>query len=946
MSVIQSFASTDYHAKLWAALLLLRSGDDRLGAISRSIANARVDLNPHQIDAALFALRSPLSRGSILADEVGLGKTVEAGLVLAQKWAEGKRRILIILPATLRKQWLQELAEKFYLPGLVLETRSFNRLRAEGRPNPFDLDDQIVLCSYQFAAARSFEIRRVPWDLVVIDEAHRMRNVYRPSNKTARAIADATISARKLLLTATPLQNSLLELYGLVSVIDDHVFGDLSSFREQFVKSIDEELRDTLLRERLRSICTRTLRKQVLEYIRYTERLPLTQEFFPTDEEQRLYEEVSAYLQRDILAALPAGQRGLITMVLRKLLASSTFAIATTLRRMVDRLEGRLAEAEAAFADYETLDDAEEEWDSLDSDEPVDPEAIREELDELRLYAEHAAAISNNAKGDALLTALGIAFDKAQRLGSSRKAVIFTESRRTQQYLYGLLSRNGYDDRVVTMDGTNSDDSSKRIYNEWIERHHGTDMVTGSRPVDVKAAVIEEFRDRAEILIATEAGAEGINLQFCSLVVNYDLPWNPQRIEQRIGRCHRYGQQHDVVVVNFLNRRNAADQRVFELLSEKFKLFSGVFGASDEVLGALESGVDIEKRISEVYRTCRSTDEIQTAFDALQTELQEQIEVRMASTRQALLDNFDEEVHARLKFHHDQAQAALDHRQRWLLNLAKHELRAEAEFDAGEAAFIYTGDLGNRGGYHLDWRTAEQRGLSFFRPDHPLASAIISRASGRDLPTARLELDLDAYGVSVAALEPLRGRSGWLQVSRLVLQAVEPEEFVVFGGVTNEGEAVSTDAAARLLNLPVSSDPTTTNEEPPNKLKAVVDEAVAQRRFEVERKNMELFDEEVAKLDRWADDLKLGLELEFKEIDRELRDARTEARSAVTLQEKLKGQRRVRDLERLRNKKRRDLFEAQDRIDADRNDLIQKIEKQLVASEEQRLLLQIQWAVV
>ena len=124
-------------------------------------------------------------------------------------------------------------------------------------------------------------------------------------------------------------------------------------------------------------------------------------------------------------------------------------------------------------------------------------------------------------------------------------------------------------------------------------------------------AIVEEFRDRATLMISTEAGAEGINLQFASLVVNYDLPWNPQRIEQRIGRCHRYGQQHDVVVVNFINRRNEADLRVFQLLSEKFQLFDGVFGASDEVLGALESGVDIERRIAQVYQECRSTDEIQ-----------------------------------------------------------------------------------------------------------------------------------------------------------------------------------------------------------------------------------------------------------------------------------------------------------------------------------------------
>src|SRR5438045_819294 len=159
-------------------------------------------------------------------------------------------------------------------------------------------------------------------------------------------------------------------------------------------------------------------------------------------------------------------------------------------------------------------------------------------------------------------------------------------------------------------------------------------MVTGNKAVDLRAALVEHFRDRADILIATEAAAEGVNLQFCALVVNYDLPWNPQRIEQRIGRCHRYGQKHDVVVVNFFNQTNAADQRVFQLLSEKFLLFEGVFGASDEVLGAIESGVDFEKRIADIYQRCRTPEEINASFDELQRELNQQIDEAMTRTRQ------------------------------------------------------------------------------------------------------------------------------------------------------------------------------------------------------------------------------------------------------------------------------------------------------------------------
>src|SRR5699024_3009803 len=198
--------------------------------------------------------------------------------------------------------------------------------------------------------------------------------------------------------------------------------------------------------------------------------------------------------------------------------------------------------------------------------------------------------------------------------------------------------------------GTNTHASSQGIYRAWLTENQGTDRVTGSKPVDRRTALIDHFckDDGADILIATEAAAEGVNLQFCSLVINYDLPWNPQRIEQRIGRCHRYGQKYDVVVINFLNNRNLADRRVLELLTEKFQLFDGVFGASDEVLGRIESGIDFEKRITQIYDTCRQAEEIDDAFNTLQTELEDAIQERMEDAHAKILESFDEHVHDRL----------------------------------------------------------------------------------------------------------------------------------------------------------------------------------------------------------------------------------------------------------------------------------------------------------
>ena len=319
-----------------------------------------------------------------------------------------------------------------------------------------------------------------------------------------------------------------------------------------------------------------------------------------------------------------------MTMILRKLLASSTYAIYGTLTRLIERLEEMLhhqdvkVELDTATLDFDGLDDNLDYWLNDEEEEetrmmvaeenilhPYEIEGVKKELEDLRKFQALAAKIRKNSKAEHLFIALNKGFEELEKLGANKKALLFTESRRTQDFLFELFERNGYKGKVVLFNGSNSDKQSTAIYKAWLEKHKGSSKVTGSATADKRAAIVEYFRDQATIMIATEAAAEGINLQFCSLVVNYDMPWNPQRIEQRIGRCHRYGQKHDVVVINFLNKRNAADVRVYELLNEKFQLFNGVFGASDEVLGSIGNGVDFEKRISQIYNECRTTEEIE-----------------------------------------------------------------------------------------------------------------------------------------------------------------------------------------------------------------------------------------------------------------------------------------------------------------------------------------------
>ncbi|MDQ5987885.1 MAG: RNA polymerase-associated protein RapA [Syntrophus sp. SKADARSKE-3] len=903
---------TDYQAKYIATELTRRFPPDSVEKIAATLVDAQVDMNPHQIDAALFTFRSPLSRGALLADEVGLGKTIEAGLVLSQKWAERKRRILVITPSNLRKQWYQELSEKFFLPCRLLESKSYNNAIKQGSFRPFEAPE-IVICSYQFARSKAEDIQVIPWDLVVIDEAHRLRNVYKPSNVIANVLKLALAGKDKLLLTATPLQNSLLELFGLTSFVDEHIFGDLKSFREQFANLNQDQVFDTL-KARLRPVCHRTLRRQVLPYIKYTKRLPLVQEFTPEESEDRLYHLVSNYLQRDNLQALPASQRTLMTLVLRKLLASSTFAIAGALITLSGRLKARLERAvstafleEELNQDYEALDETAEEWNG-DEPEPTlsgaDRVAIEREIADLDAFTTLAVSIEHNAKGKALLRALEIAFAKAAEIGAAQKAVIFTESRRTQDYLLRLLADSPFAEGIVLFNGANSDERSKQIYQEWLERHRGTDRVTDSRTADMRSALVDYFREEGRIMIATEAGAEGINLQFSALVVNYDLPWNPQRIEQRIGRCHRYGQQHDVVVVNFLNRNNAADQRVFQLLSEKFQLFEGVFGASDEVLGAIESGVDFEKRIAAIYQCCRKPEEIQAAFDRLQFELSQEIDASLTRTRQQLLENFDDEVREKLKIRDDDSKAYLNRFERLLMQLTRYELGGKAEFP-DDSTFRLTShpfpekaDRIPLGLYELPRRSGEAH---LYRFNHPLAESLLDRAKGRDLPLAILQFDYSKHDGKVSILEPFLGHSGWMTARLFTIESLDlAEDYLIVAAVTDEDTMLDEETASRLLSLPGSVRPLMFGRYDDTKRESL-DTIIHQRQIGIQKgiseRNARFFEAEAEKLEGWADDLKVGLEREIKELDRLIKETRRTTTTALTLEEKLAGQKQIKALE-------------------------------------------------
>ena len=940
---------TQYQTRYFAEQLSLKRPQSSVDNLASAMSGTKVDLNPHQVDAALFALRSPLSSGTLLADEVGLGKTIEAGLVLSQFWAERKRKNLLIVPASLRMQWRQELTEKFFIDSILMEATPFNKAKREGKPNPFDIDGRVVICSYNFAARKDAEIRTVPWDLVIMDEAHRLRNVYKKSNVTGKKLKRALDGRKKLLLTATPLQNNLMELYGLASIIDDHAFGDARTFRDMYVTASNVDLRNKNLKDRLQHICHRTLRKQVTEYIRYTNRHAILQAYAPSAEEEELYNGISDYLQSDKLYALPQGQRTLITMVLRKLLASSSFAISGTLSSLIERLEGLLAgvEGDLDMSDYDAYGDL---MDGNQDEEDIGaPNLVQErdkillELERLNEYASLANSITHNAKGDNLLFALEKGFAKIEELGGKRKAVIFTESRRTQEYLLRLLSDNGYEDKIVFLNGSNNDEVSKRIYEDWKQRHDGDGAISGSRQADMKAAVVEEFRDRASILIGTEAAAEGINLQFCSLLVNYDLPWNPQRIEQRIGRCHRYGQKNDVVVINFLNKRNAADVRVYELLSEKFNLFNGVFGSSDEVIGSIESGVDFEKRIAGIYQKCKTSDEIQAEFDALQDELAESIDEKMVEARHSILENFDEDVAARLKDCQTSTVASLDKFSQWtLFFLLAHG--AERVTPENKLRFRFGGDPSGRV-YNLQWRDAEDEGDTFLRRDDPRYLHWIDEAKSIDLPFGSVKFLYSNSDRRVSYLDEHPGIRGVITIDKLSYSGIGEEEHLVITAVTDDGRQLDEDLVNTLFELPAEL--TDAAGAVNGEVEALRKERVEQRQRAIEAANKQYYLDECAKLDAYSEDLKEGLQRELNDIKKAITEKNREFRNStdLPLDEMLAVKDELEELKRKRKRMQRDLYDREDEIEAQNEQLQAEMREKLRGNSELERIMTISFEV-
>ena len=653
-------------------LVRLRRSDEqqRYAAAQRQ---GRIDPNPHQIDAVIFALKRIPDGGCILADEVGLGKTIEAGLAIAQLRAEGTaRRVLLVVPKPLLGQWQDELFRLFGIQAI------------EGPMEPGGFSGEgVFLAGREIAGSeRGAAILREcePFDLCVIDEAHEIfANIYRRFDKHGNYDADAPEArmadrvrgflrrAPVLLLTATPIQNNLTELWGLVQYVEPTgtLLGNLRTFRDVFCDGDDRKLvqgQDYELRRRIETVVQRTLRRQAQDFLErpFVARHAQIFEYSMTQKEKALYDDVTAYLLEPQILAFRGNQRRLLLIGFHRLMGSSVKALAASLRKVADRLQN-MAPDSAAIATDVLADLEDEDFDvepAVEENEALDAKKVAAELERVLDFVRRADSLLRDSKAEKLLDVMRVI---GERPAERRRAVIFTESLVTQAYLRDLLvERGGFQPEAITVfRGTNDSARASDAVKHW-QREIGDALLPGQRPsrsVAVRLALVHEFRTRSQVFISTEAGAKGLNLQFCDTIINYDLPWNPQRIEQRIGRCHRYGQEHDVTVVNFLAADNEAQRLTFEILSRKLDLFGRVLDASDVVLhepstdtpetlaGAL--GSDFEGRLRRIYERARTVDEIEAELRRLREEMEEErkrFEETWARTAGLIDTRFDQRV--------------------------------------------------------------------------------------------------------------------------------------------------------------------------------------------------------------------------------------------------------------------------------------------------------------
>lgn len=718
---------TPFHAYYTALKLNSLQDEDRLLPV---YSQGSINVYPYQIAAALFAMRNPYQKGVILCDEAGMGKSHEAMLIASEMWYEGKTKILIAIPHfNLLMQWAEMIEEKYSIPFLVA-----------GNPDILDFEG-IVLVTNEYLIQNVETFGKINWDTIIFEEANILSTVYQDENtfrgsagsKQAKILKDFSKNTFKILLTGTPIEKNIMDLYGLIYFIDENLLPDPEAYMKRYLRRPENYPE---LAEKVSKYCFRTLRSQAKRYAKIPERRHITLEYEGSDEEKRLYELLNMYIEKPDKKAFPQMDKYDLALMLLGSAASSSVTIRQSLKNIIIRLERM-------------------------------PEAVTE-CEEFKVMLTTAENIKCDTKATLLLDSLEKLFPYITKKGANRKAVIFTESVETQKYLYTLL-KDKYNTLIYS--GTSSD------YD-----------------------VLRRFREKGEILLSTDLGAKGYNFEVASLIVNYDLLYNTLKMEQRIDRVHRNGQQNDCVVLSFINKGNFADIRKLELVSKRHILTDGVFGVSDSVIGGFTK--DLSKSIKKLE--IRTKAQVEKDYQNTLTENRENNKELVETAEDILFTTFTKDMAEKIKITPQYAEEKGKEINSELWELVKYYFRkyneknddckfvidedkktvTATEYNELPRLFYYPTESGNKA-----YKALKQfKNISLLSP---LAKGLMFNTECAETGTLCIEGGRECT-ISLYMVTIYSGRSKF-------------RSYPVLAGKDADGNILNSEECERILNLPVKS---------------------------------------------------------------------------------------------------------------------------------------------
>jgi len=871
---------------------------------------------PHQVRVAHWALHNPFTKGVILADEVGLGKTIEAAMIMKELICRGRaERILILVPAKLVGQWQHELIEKINEDFVVLTGPDVRRSEANG-VNSWAAHHRVI-ASLDYARAKGDDSRRARldqvntrrWDLLVVDEAHALKD---PGSGNHEFIGSID-REHTLFLTGTPIRNYAWDLFHVSNVLEqreEKPLGTKYSFRKTFlqdgrglrVKNVPE------LTERLEKFLIRNTKSKVPE-IHQVRRLGRTFHFDMTGMERELHARAEDYiygLYRDGRTYQGEFYKVLLSNGLRKLLASSRQALLPTLRARLDRLY-ELQTRSAA----ETPEDASWLLNNADPENPPDVEGngvggaiapkrhrtpdeqrarLHEEIVELSALLDYANRVFGNAKLDALTAAL-----RSSGFRRGEKFLVFTEYRRTMDLMVHHLTAAGF--RVDGFHG------QLPHFRPGARAPLRAADGTGRTREDVFVRFRDPSPNGTQVLVATEAAAEGLNLQFCRVVVNYDLPWNPQKIEQRIGRVHRIGQKEDVIVAN-LAVKGSMDDEILRLLQEKIRLFDTVLGESELILGAIDEAqiFNFEEQLMEIAARARSPEQVRLEMERLRAELGAVLRERQEQMRLQLRD-FDDRVTDHLGHPSDlpgDIELTVKRKNGDVEAFVRRYLTKQGvllEPSGRPGVFSFRTPLSlrkHRPELAQEYRVAFQQDVAneaidadYIAHGHPFLMAAIEECK-RIGDCTRLTLRYSDSERRLHGFDHLPGKSGLWCNFKVTFSSYDTEEclFPVFVG---EGVEFSDVFSFRMLYYPLveAGAASATRVQPlASESEAACAQLTEAKLRELRCLNDQVFEEEAARIDTFFEDSLLEFEDEEQSLSRQMERVQAKRRTAKTFDER------------------------------------------------------------